>query len=325
MISVQHLSKRYGPTPVVRDVSFDCPPGSITGFLGPNGAGKSTTLRMVTGLARPDAGRATIGGRVYVDLPNPTRVVGTLLDASATHNGRTGRDTLTIAAAMAGVPGRRAEERVEEILALVGLGAAAARRRVGTYSLGMRQRLGLGQALVGDPSVLILDEPANGLDPQGVAGVRALLRDFADRGGTVLLSSHMLAEVRATVDHLVIIRAGQVVQRGAVTDLLAAGGIVARATDPAALGRLLTGSSVPFAMLPDGAAQIPADAGADAERIAALAVRAGLALVELRPVADGLEELFFSLTGDAPGPTAAEGAGGPKPAAAAPRDQEIAR
>ncbi len=204
MITATALTKSYGSARVVRDVSLRCEPGTITGFLGPNGAGKSTTLKMIVGLARPDHGTSTVGGQPFVDLPNPTRVVGTLLDPSAMHAGRTGRATLTIAARMAGVP----IDRVEQLLDRVGL-AEAADLRVGGYSLGMRQRLGIAQTLVGDPEVLILDEPANGLDPEGIVWMRGLLRDFAERGGTVLLSSHLLHEVQATVDHLVASRMGR--------------------------------------------------------------------------------------------------------------------
>src|SRR6185312_10563098 len=179
MITTTALTKSYRQIPVVRDVSLRCEPGTITGFLGANGAGKSTTLKMIVGLTRPDRGSATVDGRPFVELPNPTRVVGTLLDPSAMHGGRTGRATLTIAARMADVP----TDRVRELLEAVGL-THAADRRVGGYSLGMRQRLGIAQTLVGDPEVLILDEPANGLDPEGIAWMRGLLRDFADRGGT---------------------------------------------------------------------------------------------------------------------------------------------
>lgn len=298
MITVTSLTKRYGPVAAVDDVTFTCEPGTITGFLGPNGAGKSTTLRMMTGLARPDAGRATIAGRVFAGLPNPARVVGTLLDASAMHNGRTGRATLHIAATVAGVPLRR----VQIMLDAVGL-ASAAQRRVGTYSLGMRQRLGLAQALIGDPEVLILDEPANGLDPEGIAWIRNLLRDFADRGGTVLLSSHLLAEVQATADHLVVISAGQVVAQGALTDLLTSAGLIVRAADQARLRQLLTQRSVPFAARTDGALRVDTSTGIDAGHIAALAVRAGLPLLELRPADDtDLEHLFLSLTSPAPAP-----------------------
>ncbi len=172
MITTHELCKSYGRTPVVHDVSFDCQPGTVTGFLGPNGAGKSTTLRMVTGLTRPDSGTATVQGKRYGDLGNPARVVGTLLDASAMHSGRTGRATLRIAADLAGVDA----SEVDRVLGLVGLAGKAADRRVGAYSLGMRQRLGIGQALIGRPRALILDEPANGLDPDGIAWMRVLLR-----------------------------------------------------------------------------------------------------------------------------------------------------
>ncbi len=218
MIEITNLSKSYGAVSAVRDVSFRCAQGTITGFLGANGAGKSTTLRMLTGLTRPDTGRALICGKRFTDLGNPARVAGTLLDASAMHSGRTGRTTLRIAATVAGAPSRRADE----LLDTVGLGTAG-RRRVGTYSLGMRQRLGLAHALIGEPSVLILDEPANGLDPEGIAWIRGMLRDFADRGGTVLLSSHLLAEIETTADHVVIIGGGQVVAQGHLTTLLAGG------------------------------------------------------------------------------------------------------
>jgi ABC-2 type transport system ATP-binding protein len=295
MITVTSLTKRYGPVAAVDDVTFTCEPGTITGFLGPNGAGKSTTLRMITGLAWPDAGRATIAGRVFAALPNPARIVGTLLDASALHSGRTARATLRIAATMAGVP----VSRVQIVLDEVGL-ASAARRRVGTYSLGMRQRLALAQALIGDPEVLILDEPANGLDPEGIAWIRNLLRDFADRGGTVLLSSHLLAEVQATADHLVVISAGQIVARGAMADLLASTGLIVRAADHAGLRRLLTQCSVPFAARTDDALRVDTSTGIDAGHIAALAVRAGLPLLELRAADDAdLEHLFLSLTSPA--------------------------
>jgi ABC-2 type transport system ATP-binding protein len=219
MITTTSLTKRYGRVTAVDGVTFSCAPGTITGFLGGNGAGKSTTLRMITGLTRPDSGRATIGGKPFARLANPARTVGTLLDAAAFHDGRTGRATLRTACTIAGVP----HSRAEELLAVVGL-ARDAGRRTGGYSLGMRQRLGLAHALIGEPSVLILDEPANGLDPAGVAWIRELLRDFAGRGGTVLLSSHLLAEVQATADHLVIIDRGRVIASGTQRSLLARSG-----------------------------------------------------------------------------------------------------
>ncbi|GAB3382134.1 hypothetical protein GCM10027452_35280 [Micromonospora halotolerans] len=199
MIEVDHLTKRYGPHTAVEDVSFRCEPGTVTGFLGPNGAGKSTTMRMICGMTLPSAGGATVAGRPYRELPNPGREIGVLLDASAQHAGRTGREALTLAARTMGVE----RGQVAAKLDLVGLNETAARRRVGAYSLGMRQRLGLALALLGDPRVLILDEPANGLDPEGIFWMRGLLRDFADRGGTVLLSSHLLREVEAVADRLV--------------------------------------------------------------------------------------------------------------------------
>ncbi|TBL27438.1 ATP-binding cassette domain-containing protein, partial [Verrucosispora sp. SN26_14.1] len=227
MIVVDQLTKRYGRHTAVDDVSFRCEPGTVTGFLGPNGAGKSTTMRMLCGLSTPTSGTATVAGHPYRRLPNPGRVVGVLLDASAQHAGRSGREALAVAAATMGVD-RRA---VGEVLDRVGLNAVAARRRVGAYSLGMRQRLGLAHALLGDPRVLVLDEPANGLDPEGIFWMRGLLRDFADRGGTVLLSSHLLREVEAVADRLVVIGGGRVVAQGDKEELLADGGTLVRARD----------------------------------------------------------------------------------------------
>jgi ABC-2 type transport system ATP-binding protein len=293
MIAVEKLSRRYGPTPVVQDVSFTCEPGTVTGFLGPNGAGKSTTLRMITGLTRPDGGSARVAGRPFAELANPSRVVGTLLDASAMHRGRTGRAILRTAADVAGV----SRDRVAAMLDLVGLAGAAVDRRVGTYSLGMRQRLGIAQALIGDPRILVLDEPANGLDPEGIAWMRTLLRDFADRGGTVLLSSHLLAEVEATVDRLVVIVCGRVVARGGLDELLTSAGLYVRALDGEALRRALAEADVPFGPGPDGGLIVETTGGTAAEDVARLAAGAGVVLVELRRSdRAGLEDLFFSLT-----------------------------
>ena len=297
MITVESLSKSYGATAVVRTVSFECEPGTITGFLGPNGAGKSTTLRMITGLTRPDGGTATVDGRPFADLPNTLRVAGTLLDASAMHPGRTGRATLRIAARMAGLP----NSRVEDVLTRVGLAGAAADRRVGNYSLGMRQRLGIGQALLGDPRVLILDEPANGLDPEGIAWMRTLLRDFADRGGTVLLSSHLLAEVQATVDQLVVIAGGEVVASGPLDVLLASTALLIRSPEPDALHRMLIGAGIPFGANPDRSVTVDTASGdIDSRCIAQLALDAGVLVTELRAAdTGGLEQLFLSLTSGA--------------------------
>src|SRR3712207_1146387 len=192
MITVSGLTKRYGDRTVVDDVSFALDPGTVTGFLGPNGAGKTTTMRMMTGLVPPSDGTATVDGTPYAELPNPGAVVGTLLDASAVHPGRTGRTHLRLLASAVGVDA----SRVDEVLELVGL-SDAGRRRIGGYSLGMRQRLGIAAALLADPPVLVFDEPANGLDPEGIRWMRDLLRGHAARGGTVLLSSHLLGEVRS--------------------------------------------------------------------------------------------------------------------------------
>ncbi|SHG16021.1 ABC-2 type transport system ATP-binding protein [Jatrophihabitans endophyticus] len=296
MITAEHLTRSYGATPVVSDVSFACAPGTITGFLGPNGAGKSTTLRMITGLTRPDRGSATVAGTSFARLPNPARVVGTLLDPTAMHSGRSGRATLAITARTAGVP----LARVGEALELVGLAGPAAEKRVGQYSLGMRQRLGIAQALLAEPQALILDEPANGLDPEGIAWMRRLLRDFADRGGTVLLSSHLLHEVQATVDHLVVIAGGRVAAAGAMQDLLATSGVVVRAVDAGAtatLERALVGTGAQVTRADDGALTVDTATGIDAPTVGRLALQHGIALGELRSSdATGLEELFFSLT-----------------------------
>ena len=293
MITTTALTKSYNKMPVVRDVSLRCEPGTITGFLGANGAGKSTTLKMIVGLVRPDRGTATIDGRPFIELPNPTRVIGLLLDASAMHPGRSGRATLTIAARMAGVHPRR----VEHLLDLVGL-ADSADKRAGTYSLGMRQRLGIAQALIGEPQALILDEPANGLDPEGIAWMRTLLRDFADHGGTVLLSSHLLHEVQATADHLVVISGGAVVTAGRLDDLLASSTILVRSPDPAALGAALQAAQIDYVAGPGDALTVDVSGGrVTTEVLAGVARDHQVLLTELRQSeTNGLEQLFFSLT-----------------------------
>ena len=227
MIDVEALTKRRGRRAVVSDVTFRCEPGTVTGFLGPNGAGKTTTMRMLAGLSAPDSGTALVLGGRYRDLPNPGRRVGLLLDASAQHPGRRGREALAVSARTIGVP----MHRVDSLLRLVGLDERAAARRVGKYSLGMRQRLGLAHALLGDPEVLILDEPANGLDPEGMRWMRRLLRDFADRGGTVLLSSHLLAEVEAVADRMIIIGGGRIQAQGTRAELLPGAGPIVEAEE----------------------------------------------------------------------------------------------
>src|SRR4051794_1512414 len=288
MIKVSGLTKQYGNRTVVDDVSFALEPGTVTGFLGPNGAGKTTTMRMMTGLVPATSGTATVDGRPYPELPNPGAVVGTLIDASAVHPGRSGRTHLRLLADTIGVP----SSRVDEVLALVGL-SDAARRRIGGYSLGMRQRLGIAGALLADPPVLVFDEPANGLDPEGIRWMRDLLRAHAARGGTVLLSSHLLSEVEHTVDRLLVIGRGRIVADGPVAELLGADGTAVRAVDPTALARDLEAAGFPVSAGPDGVLAVD---GADPTSVGAVAAAGGHALIELRPQQRGLEDLFFQLT-----------------------------
>ena len=290
MITVETVTKRYGPHTAVDDVSFTAAPGRVTGFLGPNGAGKSTTMRVIVGLTPPTHGSAHVLGRRFTDLPNPGLEVGVLLDASAQHGGRTGREVLTLAQRTMGLPAGR----VGELLELVSLTETEAGRRVRDYSLGMRQRLGIAQALLGDPSVLILDEPANGLDPAGIRWMRDLLRGHADRGATVLLSSHLLHEIEVVADDLVVIGNGRIVAQGTKAELLASTGTHVRSAHLDQLGRALTRAGVVFR---EGDQALRVDA--DPERVGRLAHEAGIPLAELR-AADGagLEELFLELTAD---------------------------
>ncbi|MEV0896122.1 ATP-binding cassette domain-containing protein [Actinoplanes sp. NPDC049802] len=292
MISVENLTKAYGAQRAVDDVSFICEPGTVTGFLGPNGAGKSTTMRMICGLTPPTSGRATVAGVPYRRLGNPGRHVGVLLDASAQHAGRTGREVLALAALTMGLDTDRVSARLER----VGLGGTPAKRRVRAYSLGMRQRLGLAYAMIGDPAVLILDEPANGLDPEGIHWMRGLLRDFADRGGTVLLSSHLLREVEVIADRLVVIGNGRILAEGDKADLLGAAGTLVRASDPAALESLLQRMGLTGSPTTDGSVLVPSDP----RTIGQAAAAAGVVLLELRPAGSGgLEEMFLRLTSGA--------------------------
>jgi ABC-2 type transport system ATP-binding protein len=289
MITIEGLTKQYGKTLAVDDVTYTAQSGRVTGFLGPNGAGKSTTLRIMVGLTRPDAGSATVSGRRYTDLPNPGLEVGVLLDASAQHAGRTGREILTLAQRFMGIP----KTRVEEMLDVVSLTPAEASRRVGDYSLGMRQRLGIATALIGDPEVLILDEPANGLDPAGTRWMRDLLRSYADRGGTVLLSSHLLHEIEVIADDIVMIGLGRIVSMGTKTDLLHEAGTVVAADDLLALELALTAGGL-TATPRDGATL---HTNADATLVGKVAFDAGIPLTLLRAATGaGLEEMFLELT-----------------------------
>jgi ABC-2 type transport system ATP-binding protein len=288
MITVSGLTKKYGARTVVDYVSFALEPGTVTGFLGPNGAGKTTTMRMITGLVPATAGSALVDGRPYAAVPNPGSIMGTLLDAGAVHPGRTGRTHLRLLAASLGVPA----SRVDEVLELVGLSDAAG-RRIGAYSLGMRQRLGIAGALLADPPVLMFDEPANGLDPEGIRWMRGLLRGHAARGGTVLLSSHLLGEVEHTVDRLLVIGGGRIVADGPVASLLGTDGVSVRAADPASLAADLRARGYAVSPGDDGALVV---SGASPTDVGAVAAAGGHVLSELRPLQRGLEDVFFSLT-----------------------------
>jgi ABC-2 type transport system ATP-binding protein len=290
-IEVVALTKQYGRHTAVKDVSFTVAWGVITGFLGPNGAGKSTTMRMMVGLTPPTSGHSTVLGMDYRRLPNPGRHAGVLLDASAQHSGRTGREMLRLAATAMGLP----DKRVDEILELVGLTPDEAARRTGTYSLGMRQRLGIGHALLGDPQVLILDEPANGLDPAGIHWMRGLLRAFADSGGSVLLSSHLLHEIEVVADELVVIGGGAVVQQGRKADMLGAAGTLVRSSDQDALSAALDAAGLEHRPAAEGGFLT----SATSERVAGAAAAAGVVLSELRSAGSGgLEEMFLRLTAE---------------------------
>ena len=288
MITIENLTKRYGGFTAVDDISFQVRPGSVVGFLGPNGAGKSTAMRMMAGLTPATSGRATILGQPYRELHNPGRQVGVMLDASAQHPGRTGREVLRVAAISVGV----SRSRVEDVLALVGLTDEEAGRRVRDYSLGMRQRLGIAAALIGEPQVLILDEPANGLDPQGIHWMRGLLRRFADGGGTVLLSSHLLHEVQIVADDLVMIGRGRIVAMGTKEELLERGGTTVRSTDDARLAALLEAAEVPVTRTGSGLV-----VDADPRVVGEIAAEERMVLLELRSGgSEGLEEMFLGLT-----------------------------
>ena len=289
-IEIQHLTKRYGDRLAVDDLTFTVEPGKVTGFLGPNGAGKSTTMRMIIGLDRPDQGTARIGGRDYRDISRPMRRVGALLEAKALHPGRSAREHLRQLAASQEVPAKR----VDSLLERVGL-ADAADRRVGGFSLGMGQRLGVAVALLGDPGVVILDEPVNGLDIDGVRWIRGLLRSLADEGRTVLLSSHLLAEVSVTADHLVVIQQGRLVANCPTEDLIAddAGSVTVVAPDRARLAEIITGAGGTVEVRDVDTLLVT---GLSAPRIGELAFDARVLIHELTPQHTSLEDAFLELT-----------------------------
>ncbi len=288
-IEIRGLSKRFGAVDAVSDLTFTVEPGVVTGFLGPNGAGKTTTLRMLLGLVRPSAGTATIGGTSYRDLDRPLATVGTALEAASFHPGRSARNHLAVYAAAAGIPAAR----VGAVLDLVGLGQYGD-RRVGGYSLGMRQRLGLALALLGDPQVLVLDEPVNGLDPEGIRWIRTFLRDLAAEGRTVLVSSHLLSEVQQTVDRLVVISKGRLVYEGGLSGLETDSRVVVDSPDRGMLDAALLAAG---ADIQSSAAGVLVSSLTAAE-VGAIAHRAGVPLSLLHTQQGGLEKAFLDLVGE---------------------------
>jgi ABC-2 type transport system ATP-binding protein len=289
-IDVVGLTKHFGETVALDDLTFSVRPGMVTGFLGPNGAGKTTTLRCLLGLVTPTSGTATIDGRHYAELDRPVKVVGSALEASDFHPGRTARAHLQVLTLAAGID----TARVDEVLAQVGLSDAAT-RRVGGFSLGMRQRLALAQALLGDPPVLILDEPANGLDPAGIAWLRGFLRALAAEGRTILVSSHVLSEVKQTVDDVVVITRGRLVRQGGLAELDSGPtAVLVRTPTPELLRDALPGDHVET--LPDGRLRV---SGRATDEIGHLAFTTGIELHELSPEASDLERIFLDLTADA--------------------------
>lgn len=289
MIEIRGLSKHFGAVEAVSGLTFAVEPGIVTGFLGPNGAGKTTTLRMLLGLVRPSEGTATIGGSNYRDLKNPLATVGTALEAASFHPGRTARNHLAVYAAAAGIP----RARVGAVLDQVGLGAYGD-RRVGGYSLGMRQRLGLAMALLGDPQVLVLDEPVNGLDPEGIRWIRTFLRELAAEGRTVLVSSHLLSEVQQSVDSLVVISKGRLVYEGGLDGL---------DTDARVIADSPHRGMLDAALLAAGADIQSSEAGViisslTAVEVGAIAHRAGVQLSLLHTQQGGLEKAFLDLVGE---------------------------
>jgi ABC-2 type transport system ATP-binding protein len=291
VIEARRLSKRYGDTVAVDDVSFTVRPGIVTGFLGPNGAGKSTTMRMIMGLDRPTAGSVTVNGRPFAEHHNPLQQAGALLEARAVHSGRSARNHLKVMAATAGI----GQQRVDEVIGMVGLDGVAD-RRVGKFSLGMGQRLGIASALLGDPQTLILDEPVNGLDPDGVRWVRNLLRGLADEGRTVFLSSHLMSEMALTADHVIVVGKGTLLRDQTMADFIAdsaADTVRVRSPQIDDLARLLSEQHATVRRQPDGAIEVE---GMTSDRIGTAAAGAGLTLYELATTGASLEEAYMALT-----------------------------
>jgi len=304
LIEVRNLTKRFGAKVAVDDLTFTVEPGRVTGFLGPNGAGKSTTMRVILGLDRPQSGTATIDGRPYRELSDPLRTVGALLEAKSVHTGRSARNHLLFLAQTQGLPARRADEMLD----LVGLSDVAA-KRAGSFSLGMSQRLGIAAALLGDPRVLLLDEPVNGLDPEGVLWIRNLMKHLATQGRTILVSSHLMNEMAVTADHLIVIGKGRLIAAASTADVIARGtekSVLVRSPDAARLAELVSAAGGHVArgaaLAPDGPE--PADGelltvtNMEAPRIGEIAASAAVVLHELTPRLASLEEVFIELTAD---------------------------
>ncbi len=315
-IAVRGLTKRFGTVLAVDDLSFDVVPGRVTGFLGPNGAGKTTTLRMVLGLVEPTGGTALVNGAPYRRLTDPVGRVGAVLESSGFHPARSARNALRVVAAAGGVGARR----VDEVLALVGL-ADNARRNVGGFSLGMRQRLELARALLGDPGILVLDEPANGLDPQGIAWLRTFLRWYAAQGRVVLVSSHLLAEAEQTLDDVIVLSGGRLAAQGPVARLAQMMGrapeVRVRTPEPDRLAQVLAGAGITARR---ESADVVAASGVRAEEVGPVMAVAQIVVYDMRSTEGSLEEVFFALTntgtgiapmGGAPTPPGGPGAGGP--------------
>ena len=322
MIEATGLTKRYGKKTAVDGMSFTVQPGKVTGFLGPNGAGKSTTMRMVVGLDRPTAGSVTVNGKRYAEHRAPLQEVGTLLDAKAVHTGRTAYNHLLAMGATHGI----GKSRVNEVIEMTGL-ESVARKRVGGFSLGMGQRLGIAAALLGDPQTLILDEPVNGLDPEGVKWVRTLVRYLAGQGWTIFLSSHLMSEMALTADHIIVVGRGRVIADATVAEIVArASGTTVRVHTPQAgvLEQLLHGPDMVISSIETGLLEIT---GSTAPQIGEVAAKAGIVLHELTPLNGSLEDAYMQLTadeveyhsvsplghvGDATGPTPTPGATAPQ-------------
>jgi ABC-2 type transport system ATP-binding protein len=293
MLKIDHLTKHYKDTVALNDLSFEVKPGVVTGFLGPNGSGKSTTMRIILGLDHANKGQATINGTNYADLKAPLREVGALLDAKAVHPGRTARNHLRSLAASNQIK----MSRVEEVLQFAGI-SSVANKKVGGYSLGMSQRLGIAAALLGDPQVLLFDEPVNGLDPEGIRWIREFFRSLANEGRTVFVSSHLMSEMAVSADQIIVIGRGKFITQGSVDDLTetAAGSVLVRSTDPQKLTTVLEGLRGVVEDVNDHAMSV---GGLTSDQIGRAAFDAGVTILELTPQRASLEEVFMDLTADA--------------------------